>query len=382
MHQRLYSIFIVSILTLAFFCISCGEETTQEVKDSYRLLRVERQDFTLNREFVVKLESKRNIGVRPLVSGRLTKICVQEGAHVKKGQALFVIDQAPYIAAVDAAKAQVATARATLATAQLNLEGKEKLYEQQMIGEFDLHRARYAKEEAYALLETAKAELESARTNLGYTTITSPVDGSIDMMKNRVGDYVSPDGEESFTLLVDNSYFNAYGSISEEMLSGLLHDFKCSSTNELLKKLPPVTFYSNWGYKLPQDGHIDAISGSVDKMVGAVYIRASFTNPTEMLRSGSNGYIVLPYVMHGVIVIPQEAAVDIHDKYLVYKVVDGKAVETEVTIMSYNDGAHFVVTSGLEPGDVIIAEGAGLVKDGIEVTEKKDEKEKKGGNRS
>lgn len=382
MHQRLYSIFIVSILTLSFFCISCGEETTQEVKDSYRLLRVERQDFTLNREFVVKLESKRNISVRPLVSGRLTKICVQEGAHVKKGQALFVIDQAPYIAAVDAAKAQVATARATLATAQLNLEGKEKLYEQQMIGEFDLHRARYAKEEAYALLETAKAELESARTNLGYTTITSPVDGSIDMMKNRVGDYVSPDGEESFTLLVDNSYFNAYGSISEEMLSGLLHDFKCSSTNELLKKLPPVTFYSNWGYKLPQDGHIDAISGSVDKRVGTVYIRASFTNPTEMLRSGSNGYIMLPYVMHDVIVIPQEAAVDIHDKYLVYKVVDGKAVETEVTIMSYNDGAHFVVTSGLKPGDVIIAEGAGLVKDGIEVTEKKDEKEKEGGNRS
>ena len=191
MHQRLYSIFIVSILTLSFFCLSCGEETTQEVKDSYRLLRVERQDFTLNREFLVKLESKRNIRVRPLVSGRLTKICVQEGAHVKKGQALFVIDQDPYIAAVDAAKAQVATARATLATAQLNLEGKEKLYEQQMIGEFDLHRARYAKEEAYALLETAKAELESARTNLGYTTITSPVDGSIDMMKNRVGDYVS-----------------------------------------------------------------------------------------------------------------------------------------------------------------------------------------------
>jgi membrane fusion protein (multidrug efflux system) len=117
-------------------------------------------------------------------------------------------------------------------------------------------------------------------------------------------------------------------------------------------------------------------------MLGTVYIRASFTNPTEMLRSGSNGYIVLPYVMHDVIVIPQEAAVDIHDKYLVYKVVDGKAVETEVTIMSYNDGEHFVVTSGLVPGDVIIAEGAGLVKDGIEVTEKKDKKDKKGGKQS
>ena len=379
MRKKIYSILIVSVLMLSAFCISCGEETTQEVKDSYRLLRVKRQDFTLNREFIVKLESKRNMRVRPLVSGRLTKICVEEGARVKKGQVLFVVDQAPYKAAVDAAKGQVATARATLSTAQLNLEGKEKLYEQKMVGEFDLRRARHAKEEASAQVEAAQAELESAQTNLGYTTITSPVDGVIDMVKNRVGDYVAPDGEDALTLLVDNSYFNAYGSISEETLSDLMHDFKCSTAKELLSKLPPVTFYSNWGYQLSQKGHLDAISGNVDEQVGAVFIRASFSNPTEILRSGSNGYIVLPYVMHGVIVIPQEAAVDIHDKYIVYKVVDGKAVETEVTIMSYNDGAHFVVTSGLEPGDVIIAEGAGLVKDGIEVTEKK---VKKGGKQS
>lgn len=379
MRQGLHFISIITVLTLSVFFISCGEETTQEVKDCYRLLRVERQDFTLNREIIVKLESKRNINVRPLISGRLTKICVQEGAHVKKGQVLFVVDQAPYKASVDAAKGQVATARATLSTAQLNLEGKEKLYAQQMVGEFDLRRARHAKEEASAQVEAAQAELESAQTNLGYTTITSPVDGVIDMVNYRVGDYVAPDSEVGITLLVDNNYFNAYGSISEEMLSGLLHDFKCRTTNELLSKLPPVTFYSNWGYKLPQEGHIDAISGSVDPLVGATYLRASFNNPSEMLRSGSNGYIVLPYVMHRVIVIPQEAAVDIHDKYFVYKVVNGKAVATEVTIMPYNDGAHFVVTSGLEPGDVIIAEGAGLVEDGIEVTEKKDEKDKKGG---
>ncbi len=366
------------MLTLSVFCVSCGEDTTQDVKDSYRLLQVKRQDFVLNREFFSKLESVVNIGVSPLVSGRLAKMCVHEGAHVKKGQALFVIDQAPYIAAVDAAKAQLSTARAALSTAQLNLEGKEKLYAQQMVGEFDLRRARHAKEEASAQVEAALAELETARTNLGYTTITSPVDGVIDMVKYRVGDMVDPSGE-CFTLLVDNRYLHAYTSISEETLSELLHDFQCSSFDELIKKLPPVSFYSSWGYKLPQEGHFDAISGNVDSFVGATYLRASFNNPTEIFRSGSNGYLVLPYVMHGVIVIPQEAAVDIHDKYFVYKVVNGKAVETEVTIMAYNDGEHFVVTSGLEPGDVIIAEGAGLVKDGIEVTEKKD---KKGGKQS
>ena len=113
-------------------------------------------------------------------------------------------------------------------------------------------------------------------------------------------------------------------------------------------------------------------------MVPLIYVH----NPTERLRNGSNGYIELPYIQHHVVVIPQEAVVDIHNKYLVYKVVDGKAVETEVTILPYNDGQNFVVTSGLEPGDVIIAEGAGFVEDGIEVTEKKDKKDKKGGKQS
>lgn len=346
------------------------------MKDSYRLLHVKRGDITLNRNFTVKLEGIHSIQVRPLVSGRLAKILVKEGAQVKKGQPLFVIDQSPYIAAVDAAKAQVSTARAALSSVLLNLEGKEKLYAQQMVGESDLLRARHAKEEAYAQVEAALAELESARIQLDYTTICSPADGIIGMIKYRVGELVETDGEQHIILVSDNNYLHAYSSLSEESLSELLQDFNCNSVDELLGKLPPVTLYSNWGYKLEEEGHIDAISGIVEQNNGSTYIRASFHNTKEILRNGSNGYIVLPYVRHNAIVVPQEAVVDIHDKYLVYKVVDGKAVETNVTILPYNDGQNYVVTDGLESGDVIIAEGAGFVTDGMEVTEKK---VKKGG---
>lgn len=374
MRQVSYLIIIVSTLALSALCTGCDEETTQPAKDCYRILRVERQDYTLNREFFVKLESKHNIGVRPLVSGRLTKICVKEGARVKKGQPLFVIDQAPYIAAVDAAKAQLSMARATLSSTQLNLEGKEKLYAQQMIGDFDMRRARHAKEEATAQVEAAQAELEAARTNLGYTTIYSPVDGVINMINYRVGDLIDPLGEKEITIINKNDDLYAYTCFSEEMLSELMHDFECNSYEELFSKLPDVTFYSSWGSKMTQKGRIDALSGNVDPAVGATYGRASFSDPKEMFRTGNNGYIVLPYVMHGVIVIPQEAAVDTNNKYLVYKVVNGKAVSTEITVLHYNDGQNFVVTAGLEPGDSIVAEGAGFVTDGIEVTEKKDKK--------
>ena len=374
MRQVSYLIIIVSTLALSALCTGCDEETTQPAKDCYRILRVERQDYTLNREFFVKLESKHNIGVRPLVSGRLTKICVKEGARVKKGQPLFVIDQAPYIAAVDAAKAQLSMARATLSSTQLNLEGKEKLYAQQMIGDFDMRRARHAKEEATAQVEAAQAELEAARTNLGYTTIYSPVDGVIDMINYRVGDLIDPLGEKEITIINKNDDLYAYTCFSEEMLSELMHDFECNSYEELFSKLPDVTFYSSWGSKMTQKGRIDALSGNVDPAVGATYGRASFSDPKEMFRTGTNGYIVLPYEMHQVIVIPQEAAVDTNNKYLVYKVVNGKAVSTEITVLHYNDGQNFVVTAGLEPGDSIVAEGAGFVTDGIEVTEKKDKK--------
>ena len=380
MRRRLHTIlYLAAVLTFPMLCTGCGEEASQQTKDCYRTLRVERQDYTLYRSFAVKLESRKNTQLRPQVIGRLTKIYVKEGARVKKGEPLFVIDQAPYLAAVDAAKAQVSTARASLSTAQLNLEGKQKLYEQQMVGEYDLRRARHAKEEASAQVEAAEAQLVSARTQLGFTTICCPVDGVIGMIPYRVGDLVDPGSGPYLTLASESNYIYAYGALSEEALSELLRDFSCSSLDELPTKLPAVRLYSNWGEKMPVEGHIDAISGTVESENGATYIRASFFDATEIFRSGSNGYIEMPYVMHGVIVVPQEAVVDIHDKYLVYKVVDGKAVETEVNVLHYDDGQNFVVTAGLAPGDVIIAEGAGFVTDGIEVTEKK---EKKGGEQS
>ena len=106
-------------------------------------------------------------------------------------------------------------------------------------------------------------------------------------------------------------------------------------------------------------------------------MRASFDNPSEMFSNGGNGYIVIPCVKRNVIVIPQEAVADIDNKYIVYRVVKGKAVATEVKVVPYNDGQNFVVTEGLTPGDVIIAEGAGLLSDGMEVEVSKESKEEK-----
>ena len=343
----------------------CGETAPAAATGSYKTQRVERQDYTLVRQFTAKIESRQRVEIRPVIGGTLKKICVSEGAQVKKGQPLFVIDQAPYIAAVNAAKAQVATARTTLSTAQLNLEGKEQLYAQQMIGEFDLRRARHAQEVAAAQLQAAEAGLATARTNLDYTTITSPVDGRLSIMMFREGDLVDP--SISITNLSASNQIYAYTSLSGEKLADLFDEFGCSSTNELLSKMPAITLRTIWGEELPQKGRFDAVSGSADYLTGAITIRASFNDPSELFRNGSNGYIYLPTIKKDVYVIPQDATTHIQDKYFVYRVIDGKAVSTEVEVLPTRDNQHYVVTSGLNDGDVIISEKAGMVREGTTV---------------
>ena len=362
------------VILMLVLATGCKETAPSTVNETYKTLSVEKQDYTLDRQFTAKIESKENVDVSALIGGTLKKICVNEGARVKKGQPLFIIDQAPYIAAVNAAKAQVATARAALSTAGLNLDGKEKLYAQQMVGEFDLRRARHAKEEAAAQLEAAQAELAAARANLDYTTICSPVDGTVSIMNFHEGQVVFPSSTLPITTVAANKQIHAYTTLSEELLVNLFKEYGCSTSDELLKKLPPVTLYTVWGEELPQKGHFDAVSGETDISTGSVLFRASFDNPSEMFRNGSNGYVVLPTTKHGVFVIPQEATIHIQDKSFVYRVVDGKAVFTEVKGISAND-EHYVVTSGLNDGDVIIAENAGMVTEGMAVAQETGKKE-------
>ncbi|MBQ9215562.1 MAG: biotin/lipoyl-binding protein, partial [Prevotella sp.] len=103
---------IMLVILMLVLATGCKETAPSTVNETYKTLSVEKQDYTLDRQFTAKIESKENVDVSALIGGTLKKICVNEGARVKKGQPLFIIDQAPYIAAVNAAKAQVATARA------------------------------------------------------------------------------------------------------------------------------------------------------------------------------------------------------------------------------------------------------------------------------
>lgn len=365
-------ILLAAILLAGGLVYSCwdDEEEDEESVGEYRTLTISTQDFTIVREFTAMIESDQPANIRPQISGRITQICVKEGARVKKGQPLVILDQVPYQAAVRNAEAKLNSAKAQLATARQTLEGKEVLFKQNVIGDFDLNKARNEAAEAEAALAEAKADLETAQNELSYTVVKSPSDGVLSMIEYRIGEMVDPSMEKELATITDSRHIHAYMGFSEKTLYDLTQYYQCSVDN-LPDKLPDVTLTTYWGKEMEHKGRIDAISGNVENNTGAVVVRASFDNPDGLFRNNSNGTIHIPYSVKNAIVIPQEATFDIQDKIFVFKVENGVANAVSVVVMPYNDGQSYVVTSGLKTGDVIIAEGAGLLKDGQQVRAKK-----------
>ena len=157
--------------------VGCQSQTPQQGgQTDYPLLTLKPENRQLSVKYSAVIEGKQDVEVRPQVSGTITEVCVKEGARVSKGQVLFVIDQVPYLAALKQAEASVATAEANEATAKLTLEGKESLYKDKVISDFELRTARNNYQSAQASLMQAQAELVNARNNLSYSDIKRPVD--------------------------------------------------------------------------------------------------------------------------------------------------------------------------------------------------------------
>lgn len=364
--MKTYSALVMCALTVSLFS-GCKQTTSAgaEVAENYPLEMLKREDKHLSVKYSAVLEGRQDVEVRPQVSGTITKVLVKEGAKVHKGQVLFVIDQVPYQSAVKQAEASVSTAQASEAIAKQTLDGKESLYKDNVISDFELRTAQNNYKQSQAALEQAEAALVNARNNLSYTEVKSPVDGVAGMTSFRIGALVSSSMTEPLITVSDNSSMYAYFSMSEKQVLSLTE--KYGSLDNTLASLPEVSLVLNDGTEYDHTGKVDVISGIVDKNSGTVRLRAVFPNAERRLMSGGSANVVMPYEQKSCIVIPQTATYDIQNKIFAYKVVDGKAVSTSIEVFEINDGKEYVVESGLAEGDVIISEGAGLVKAGTKV---------------
>ena len=325
------------------------------------------QSADLQKTFPATIKGKTDIDIRPQVTGFITKVHVDEGQHVKKGQVLFTLDQVQFQAAVDQARANLNSAQTAVNTAKMTADSKKALLDKNIISQYEYQLAENALQQANAQLATAQAALVNAQKNLAYTVVTAPSDGVVGQIPNREGSLASPSSAQPLTTVSDNSQVYAYFSLTEKDLLNMAGASK--SVEAAIKEMPAVNLRLSDGTIYPIEGKVATVSGVIDNKTGASSVRALFNNPDGVLRSGSTGQIVLPDNKDSVIIIPQKATFELQDRRFVYIVNDSnKVVSTPVIVDANNDGKNFVVTSGLQAGQRIAVEGVGTkLQDGMTI---------------
>lgn len=327
---------------------------------------------SVEERFSATIEGRQDVSIYPQLSGKITRVCVSEGQKVSKGELLFVIDQIPYQAALRMATANVQAAEGQVATAQLERDSKQALFDGKVISEYELQTAKNALVVAQAALEQAKAAQLEARNNLSYTEIKSPVTGVVGTLPYRVGALVSPQITQPLTSVSDNAEMWVYFSISEKQLQGLMR--RHGSKENAVKAMPPVSLTLSDGHKYEHSGRIESISGMVNPQTGAVQIKCVFPNTDRLLLSGSVGNILMPHTERGVVLIPKNATYEIQDKVYAYKVSGDKAESVEISVSQIDDGNTYMVRDGLKTGDVIVTEGVGTLRDGQQIKIREDKR--------
>lgn len=342
-----------------------GQQTAPQGETYYETLEISLSDRTLSTGYSAAISGVQTVEIRPQISGMITEILIEEGESVRKGQVLFIIDQTPYKAAYEIAAANVKSAEASLSTAQLIYESNKDLLEQDVVSEFDLMTAQNALTDAEARLTLCKAEEVNARNNLSYTEVRSPVNGVASMIPYRVGALVNSSISQPLVTVSDDSKVYAYFSMAENQMLDMVQQY--GSLNNAIKQMPEVELIMSNGQKYESTGKINAFSGTISESTGSVSIRAVFNNRNHLLRNGGSGTIIIPMTINDCIVIPQTATYELQDRIFVYKVVNGKASATEIHVTPQNNGTEYIVTNGLNVGDIIVAEGAGLIKEGTPI---------------
>lgn len=345
--------------------VSCQEKKQEKSALVYKTMKVQRSSQTVKVAYSATMKGREIVEIRPQVSGLITKILISEGQKVHKGQTLFVIDQVPYQEALNTAEAALKSARAAEQSAQLTYDSKQQLRKEQVIGDFELQTAYQALLSAQAQVAQAQAQVANARNSLSYTVVKSPLSGVAGMIPYHVGALVSPSISEPLISVCDDSEMWVYFSLSEREVTDLALQY--GSLEKFMRGMPDVSLLLSNGKQYSEKGRVDAVSGIVDASTGAVALRAVFPNKEHLLRNGGTGSVVVSTLRENVIVIPQTATFELQNKVFVYRIVDGKTAQTEIKVAPLDDGTTYIVDEGLAEGDVIIAEGAGLMREGIEI---------------
>lgn len=318
-------------------------------------------------DYVAQTEALNEVEIRPRVGGLLETQAAVEGTRVKKGQLLFVIDAQPYEAAVAQAKASLALAQSAFDQADRDLARVKPLSTIDAVSQQELDAAIARHDASNAQVEAARAALQTAQLNLGYTRITSPIDGVIGRAQLKVGGLVT-----AYTTLLttvystDPMYVNF--AISESRVLEIQREMgvaldQAAKSNRTFKVL------LGDGSEYPHPGRLNFIDAAVDNATGTLKLRLEVPNPDQLLRANQFARVrVTTQNLKDALLVPQRAVQEFQGKNYVWVIdAESKAQQRDVTMGARVD-ANWIVSKGLSAGEVLVVEGMQKLKPGAAVS--------------
>jgi membrane fusion protein (multidrug efflux system) len=359
---------VASCLAL-LLAAACGKEqkAAPPPPPAVEVSEVIRKDVPIYTEWVGTTDGLVNATIQAQVTGYLVKQNYREGERVQKGQVLFEIDPRTFQAAVDAAKGSLAQAEARWETAKANLQRIRPLAAKNAVSQKDLDDNIGAEQSTRASVESAKAQLDAAQLNLGFTRIASPVDGIAGIAKAQVGNLVGPGQIQELTAVSTVDPIKAYIAISEQEYMKFRRK-QGEKTAENSAEAIPLELILADGTVYPHKGRFYLADRQVDVKTGTIRLGALFPNPGNLLRPGQYGTVrATMETKKGALLVPQRAVTEVQGKFLVAVVGADNAVELRPVTPAERVGSLWVIDKGVKPGERVVVEGVQKVKTGVRV---------------
>ena len=360
MSKRVVSSFILAASSplLLAACQNTRAAAPAPAPPDVTVAQVVKQDVPVASEWIATLDGYVNAQIRPQVSGYLVKRNYHEGAAVRAGEVLFEIDPRPFEAVLAQAQAQLAQAQAQLGKTERDVERDTPLAREKAIAQSQLDNDIQANLAAQAAVESAKALMETAQLNVGFTKVTSLVDGVAAIATAQIGDLVGPT-----TLLTTVSQIDpikAYFPVSEQeylQMAGRLNDARLEPAALGREGRPDADPHRR--QRLPENGIVPRRRSRDRSKTGTIRISATFPNPGNILRPGQYGRVrATTRTLVNALLVPQRAVTELQGGFQVRVVGSDNKVATRTVTVGDHVGSRSIVSSGLEPGERVVVEGA------------------------
>jgi RND family efflux transporter MFP subunit len=355
---RIAAVFLLPVLLQA--CRESKASPAPPPPPSVRVIAIQPERVSLTSEWIATLDGYVNAQIRPQVGGYLIKRSYEEGAAVRKGQVLFEIDRRPFEAALAQANAQLAEAKAQLGKTERDMQRDRPLAEQRAIAQSQYDNDVQANLAAQGAVESATAAVQTAQLNVGFTSVTSLIDGVAAIATAQIGDLVGPT-----TLLTTVSQVNpikAYFPLSEQEyleMADRINGRAAKASRGSMSGGDALTLVLADGSIYPRTGTFLAADREIDVKTGTIRISATFPNPDRVLRPGQYGRVrAETRVRRGALLVPQRAVSELQGSFQVRVVGGDNRVATKTVKVGERVGSRWIIEDGLEPGAHVVVEGA------------------------